>query len=133
LPKDNKKDWTPEAMEQLRTLWESDIPRKEIEKIFGVSKNSTIGKAHRMNLTPRRPKGNPTMTLMALRVCVAQRVVKKSPALPSKASLTAPSTGCMWPFGDPKEPGFRYCGDPLERGGVYCEVHREKAYVRRVG
>lgn len=36
---------------------------------------------------------------------------------------------CRWPIGDPKEPGFSFCGATKEPVGSYCEFHARKAYV----
>jgi GcrA cell cycle regulator len=35
---------------------------------------------------------------------------------------------CEWPFGDPREPGFRFCGKRTDAGRPYCAVHCRKAY-----
>lgn len=35
--------------------------------------------------------------------------------------LTA--TTCRWPVGDPKEPGFAFCGIPCPSGRPYCDDH----------
>ncbi|WP_083813618.1 GcrA family cell cycle regulator [Gluconobacter morbifer] len=37
--------------------------------------------------------------------------------------------GCRWPFGDPKETGFRYCGDPVSGGGPYCPCHTSLSVI----
>ena len=33
------------------------------------------------------------------------------------------STTCRWPFGDPTEPGFHYCGELSQPNGPYCDKH----------
>lgn len=35
---------------------------------------------------------------------------------------------CRWPIGDPRLPGFRFCGAPTEPGEVYCRACAAKAY-----
>ncbi len=38
-------------------------------------------------------------------------------------------TSCQWPFGDPQEKDFHFCGlDPVE-GKPYCQEHCNIAYV----
>jgi hypothetical protein len=38
---------------------------------------------------------------------------------------------CVWPRGDPKLPGFSFCGQPVARPGLpYCPVHMRLAYPR---
>lgn len=33
------------------------------------------------------------------------------------------SSTCRWPFGDPTEPGFHYCGQLSQPNGPYCDKH----------
>lgn len=47
-------DWTSEAIERLRVLWSEGHSTAEIGRRMGVSKNSVVGKAHRLQL-PARP------------------------------------------------------------------------------
>ena len=35
---------------------------------------------------------------------------------------------CHWPLGDPKEPGFKFCGGPSVEGMPYCDHHCRVAY-----
>jgi GcrA cell cycle regulator len=35
---------------------------------------------------------------------------------------------CRWPLGDPKEPGFSFCGCNTVAGLPYCEDHAMIAY-----
>lgn len=36
---------------------------------------------------------------------------------------------CRWPIGDPKAPGFTFCGCHAEQiGSSYCNKHRRRAY-----
>src|SRR5579863_6916109 len=36
-------------------------------------------------------------------------------------NLTAST--CRWPFGDPTEPDFHYCGRQSQTNGPYCDTH----------
>lgn len=38
---------------------------------------------------------------------------------------------CSWPMGDPKQPGFHFCGEPAEPGRPYCGTHCQQAYQRK--
>ena len=92
-------NWTNQKINKLKGLWEQGIIATEIAKIFGTSKNSIIGKANRLNCTPRKQGGtrrkrsqnifkelpkitpiieleNPTllMSLSKLILCIAYRV-----------------------------------------------------------
>jgi len=46
--------WTNQMVEQLRVLWQEGLTTSEIAKRLGVSKNSIVGKIHRLKL-PGRP------------------------------------------------------------------------------
>jgi len=46
--------WTDERIQELTRLWQQGLSASEIGKRLGVSKNSIVGKAHRLNL-PSRP------------------------------------------------------------------------------
>jgi GcrA cell cycle regulator len=35
---------------------------------------------------------------------------------------------CRWPEGDPKEPGFSFCGEECVTGLPYCDHHAKIAY-----
>jgi GcrA cell cycle regulator len=39
-------------------------------------------------------------------------------------------TTCRWPLGDPSQPDFRFCCDPVD-GKTYCAKHRALAYQPR--
>ena len=45
--------WTEERVAELQRLWDTGKSASEIGKILGVSKNSVVGKAHRLKLTAR--------------------------------------------------------------------------------
>lgn len=38
---------------------------------------------------------------------------------------------CSWPVGDPKQPGFHFCGEPSQPGRPYCAHHCHQAYQRK--
>ena len=38
---------------------------------------------------------------------------------------------CSWPVGDPKQPGFHFCGDEAVPGRPYCATHCSQAYQRK--
>ena len=45
--------WTEERVAELMRLWEAGRSASEIGRLLGVSKNSVVGKAHRMKLKAR--------------------------------------------------------------------------------
>lgn len=45
--------WTDEAVEELKRMWDRGMTTGQIAKALGVTKNSIIGKVHRLCLTAR--------------------------------------------------------------------------------
>lgn len=45
--------WTDEAVEELKKMWDKGMTTGQIAKVLGVTKNSIIGKVHRLCLTAR--------------------------------------------------------------------------------
>jgi GcrA cell cycle regulator len=108
--------WTDERVETLRKLWADGLTTGEIGKRLGVSKNAVVGKAHRLGL-----KSRPSPI---------KRTKKKLPVETKVKSIIdlGPNT-CRWPHGDPKEPGFHFCGKRSIPGKPYCPEHAAIAYV----
>src|SRR5208282_6101749 len=82
--------WTEETIRHLRDLWKEGHSTAEIGRRLGVSKNSIVGKAHRLDLdarpSPIRRKGAPKLPPLPLRLSV------RSYSLPplSSAIITMP-------------------------------------------
>jgi len=49
----------------------------------------------------------------------------------SSSRVHAGGKNCSWPVGDPKQPGFHFCGEPAEPGRPYCAHHCHVAYHRK--
>jgi GcrA cell cycle regulator len=62
---------------------------------------------------------------------------KTADALPDSRMLTFAEmrfrVQCKWPYGDPREPTFRYCGADCDLTEAYCAGHRSIAYQPRLG
>ena len=129
--------WTDERVAELIRLWEAGQSASVIGKMLGVSKNSVVGKAHRMKL---RSRPSPIK-----RDVIRNATAKPSPILPPKPVHTAPrppatraaprrrgkGPHCLWPFGDPGTPEFHFCEDDAVPGKPYCETHCAKAYINK--
>ena len=109
--------WTEERVALLRQLWGSGKSASEIaEMIGGVSRNAVIGKAHRLGLS-----GRPSP--------IKKKKAEAAESKPSGATiLSLTDRMCRWPIGDPKQPGFRFCGKPTAGGLPYCAEHAAIAY-----
>ena len=56
------------------------------------------------------------------------------PPAPNTSTRVASHVGsktCSWPMGDPKQPGFHFCGEPAEAGKPYCAHHCHVAYHKK--
>ena len=131
-------------------------------KIGAPTRNIVIGKIARLGLkraaAPAKPK--PVVVRKPIAVSAPVKVAKPTPpAKPPKpepveakpattAGDAAPSDAitihelrdhrCHWPFGDPRDDGFRYCGAPVPRDRedwepCYCAGHRAIAYTPAKG
>ena len=57
-------NWDNQRIEKLKKLWAEGKTAKEIAIIFGdISRNSVIGKVHRLGLTSHRPPHLTKITL----------------------------------------------------------------------
>ncbi len=136
--------WTDEKVAVLRQYWGSGKSASEIaEMIGGMSRNAVIGKAHRLGLAGRpspikerkaRPKApspshaSPaTTTTPATPKVPLDNVVELLPG-GGATILSLTERMCRWPHGDPKKPGFRFCGKPAADGTSYCADHLKLAY-----
>ncbi|WP_193370216.1 GcrA family cell cycle regulator [Pelagibius marinus] len=143
--------WTEERVAELMRLWEAGRSASEIGRLLGVSKNSVVGKAHRMKLKARpspikrgatpqvrrsavaaMPK--PTTQAPAAPKQVQERTAAPAPA-PRPSRPVARSNGkgpsCLWPIGDPGDQDFHFCGEPAVPGKPYCDEHCARAYIVR--
>jgi GcrA cell cycle regulator len=141
--------WTEERVAELMRLWEAGRSASEIGRMLGVSKNSVVGKAHRMKLkarpSPIKRGSAPQMRRVAVapvsRPMVQPEVVRKPVAAPVAAPAPRPARAvarangkgpnCLWPIGDPGDQDFHFCGAPAVPGKPYCDEHCARAYIVR--
>lgn len=152
--------WTEKMVEDLKIMWKQGLTTGEIGKRLGVSKNSIVGKVHRLQLdarpSPIKKKEEEVSDSAAAekKTAVKSKSEKKpqpkaeptptaAPApLPIKAASSAGNTSgevrltdldnhtCRWPLGDPKDENFHFCGKKVKIGQTYCEEHAALAYVK---
>jgi GcrA cell cycle regulator len=153
----NASPWTDATNARLRHLWNEGLSTAEIGRRLNVSKNSVIGKAHRLEL-PRRPSpikyvDGPPRQLRPRHAPAPPRLLETPPArgttpgidtdAPGTAGNAAPAittstmripphriVECCWPIGDPGTSNFRFCDAPALPGKPYCARHARLAYVR---
>ena len=105
--------WTEQMVEDLKKMWHEGLTTGEIGKRLGVSKNSIVGKVHRLQLS-----GRPSPIKKKDEIFEE----KAAPAKPAKEEKAAPVKA--------KEENFHFCGKKVKIGQTYCEEHANIAYVK---
>ncbi len=145
-------EWTPARISTLIALWTEGISTIEIGRRLEVTKNSVVGKVHRLGLPkrvspigsksrerkPATARQNPAARKSsAIRQAVAlsrqPRPVAACEPVPlaNPVSMENLSGGmCSWPEGEPGKDDFHFCGAPVLEGKPYCLSHCARAYVR---
>lgn len=151
--------WTDEAVEELKKMWDRGMTTGQIAKALNVTKNSIIGKVHRLCLTARpspikkvsgkeTPKvsstskaSQPNKEKEPKSVAVKKEKAPVETVEPAKPVVATPEETniplvkldnhtCRWPLGDPRDDDFCFCGKRVKAGQTYCEEHAAVAYVR---
>lgn len=150
--------WTDARAVLLQKLWSEGMSASVIaQRLGGVSRNAVIGKVHRMGLPgraptqkqrwakpPRRVRRRAVSYVTQSEPHARQRsildMLPTSPLpLPSASDVArltldqledrSTITQCRWPVGDPRQPGFGFCGCPAHTGLPYCADHARRAYA----
>ena len=117
--------WTDDKIKKLKKLWQAEKPTAEIAKVLGMSKNSIIGKVHRLNLKTRPSPIKPD---------VKKKAKPVAKVTTGKIHLTdLKMNTCRWPIGDPKDEDFCFCGQQTVMGKPYCLKHCQEAYLNMAG
>ena len=125
---DNNSIWNEEMLNKLKSLWDKGLPITKIGLELGVSRNSIAGKAHRLGL----PKRNSPISKSSDPRKNNKANIQSDKELPLKLLLRDVEWSrnrCCWPLGDPKLPGFSFCGTSIIPGRPYCEEHSKLAYT----
>lgn len=138
--------WTPERIATLVRLWTDGLSAGEIAARFpGVTRNAVLGKLHRLgrlgrgrpttSVRPAKAKRPPAPSERRSQAAGGSRRPSPEPAPPSWAGEVAQAEAlqawhCRWPIGDPRQPGFAFCGRRVA-ARPYCEAHRAIAYRSR--
>ena len=147
--------WTPENTRQLIELAATKtIP--VIARIMGVSKNSVVGRAHRLGISfptfrfecAKNHRKIARMVATGLGVTEIARALGQPISTvngkirylrrrdePKKTIWTLADLGpdqCRWPLGGLKDRAEEFCGEPIVKGKPYCEPHAKRAYLKPV-
>ena len=131
-------DWTDEALTKARALWDTGHSCNEIGRAIGTSKNSVVGKAHRLGWSSRpSPIRPPTgrkphvgrildkPTLAPLRSLADVRIATASDPIVLDSRRT-----CAWIESEPSRHA-RYCEAPVQRDSSYCAEHHARCWIAR--
>lgn len=109
--------WTDQEVVTLEGYLAEGLTRSAIAQKMGRTKNEICGKIHRLGLNglPKRDHKSEH-----------RRKRSRRPGRQLRPSdLIMIHRRCQYPIGDPKEPGFHYCGQKLDQcdGRPYCDEH----------
>lgn len=141
-------DWTPEAVEKLTQLWADGLSGDQIARAFGyvITRQSAIGKAHRLKLAQRAPEMNrhlsgsrmfrkPVGTKPKIVPMPAIIALDEKPPEPLTdesgnpiTALNAHDCHCRYVYGEVSDGSYRYCGAQVDRGS-FCSAHRKICYT----
>jgi GcrA cell cycle regulator len=149
--------WTDDRVATLTKLWNDGESASAIAQTIGeVTRNAVIGKVHRLGLAGRATSSRKRSAARPLilfpvrapsrRRCLPRAhnanqgrtsAVRKPPLLlpeldpPPDMPVTVQTLTAMsyrWPIGDPKAPGFHFCGRAKAPACPYCGHHAALAY-----
>jgi GcrA cell cycle regulator len=148
----NNMIWTDEVVEELRKMWDRGMTTGQIAKALNVTKNSIIGKVHRLCLTARpspikkasaktekKPATESKKVATTLSKSSMETVADVAPVVEKTENYVEETNiplvkldnhTCRWPLGDPRDDDFCFCGKRIKTGQTYCEEHAAIAYVR---
>lgn len=131
-------NWDTAAIERLKILWKDGYSASEVGAFLGVSRNSVIGKLHRLGLTGMRRRRTRPEGSKAPRMRAPKPVRRPQPQIPQMRTdkrppgPLAPFTlsllelgprHCKWPRGE-RVP-YRFCGQLRAENSSYCSEHQQ--------
>lgn len=124
-PREEPNPWTPEFTALVVRRYSHGETPTALGREFGLTRNQVTAKLHRLNVIRRRASEPRPAKLKAV---AARPVPAASPPPKLEPHVIVPFRlkACAWPLGDPREPGFRSCGEPAAIGS-YCETHHKRS------
>ena len=131
--------WTPETVELLKKLWGTGKTASQIAEIIGgITRNSVIGKAHRLGLPSKIKKrvslnsqneklsnnSSKPISKISRRNKFRSLLIEKDfePENPKQLE-ELDENSCKWPIGHPNESSFYFCGRKSLKDFSYCKLH----------
>lgn len=128
--------WTDERVEQLKELWGEGLSASQCARALGggISRNSVIGKAHRLGLAGRTAYRKPYVSKPRIKPMRPEPPKEAPPpVLDAKGNrltlMTARSGVCRFIEDEPAKAHSPICGNATGSAEVsWCEFHRLKVY-----
>lgn len=134
--------WNTADVEHLERLWPYHSAGVIAERI-GKSRNAVIGKVHRLRgkgtrirtkpsrmVQHERPRPKPIPPKRKAPVSLMTKPLQPPrPVIQCPCRLIDLEPGqCKWPYGNPHEDDFYFCGAVADGGNPYCLVHMRIAH-----
>lgn len=151
----NRFNWTDGAVETLKRLWAEGWSAGQIAKELtvhgdGPTRNAVLGKINRLGLPLRKTQVNQHSGKRDRRGdnTRARHLLRRKPTISAMPLPDRPSCEpeplllpldelsdrtCRWPIGDPRAPGFGFCGHECRPELPYCEYHTGRAWLADAG
>ena len=124
--RERKMNWTDQKINKLKELWEQGIKAVEIAKILGTTKGSVIGKANRLNCTPRKQGGIRRKRSQTIFKEIPKTIPTIEPENPTPlTSLT--NNQCKFPLWKNSNEPQLFCGRTYWNKS-YCKMHYDKTH-----
>ncbi len=135
--------WTEERVAKLKELWGKGKTASQIAEIIGgISRNSVIGKAHRLNLSAKIKTRAATSNQNFENSHQENNKIKRGRKSKFKSLIIEKDfepenpkqleeldeNSCKWPIGHPDEKSFYFCGRSSLKDFSYCKLHILYAY-----
>ncbi len=132
-------NWTETRIEQLRTMWlDEGLSASQIGARLGTTRNSVIGKVHRLGLRLRPAEVRKRKTEVLFGSSPWLAAIKPPRRLPETIvshsercnleDLEAFDLRCRYPHGD--GPPYQFCGQTRIPGSSYCLAHLQACYTQ---
>ena len=138
--------WTEERVAKLKELWGKGKTASQIAEIIGgISRNSVIGKAHRLNLSAKIKTRTAASNQNFESSLQENNKIKRGRKSKFKSLIIEKDfepenpkqleeldeNSCKWPIGHPDEKNFYFCGRSSLKDFSYCRLHLLYAYQPR--
>lgn len=130
--------WTQDKEAEFRRLWNAGAAMGAMLAALNCpSRSALCAKARRLHLPLRRTEpngfhrnGQPPGTWRERAPRYSPEPLPSEDAVPNsaKALLALEHGDCRWPYGDPRDPQFGFCGAHAALGSSYCPAHLRRAY-----